>query len=552
LVREVSTTLAEQFGAFMLVEIWTGSPRAQQSPIAISDLAPRFRVVGQLGSARGSVLDELEQNLSRVRIGKRAATVTSETTRRCAPNGMLPLMRPETARVIGCQVYGIEVAPVFRDPETDQVFPAVLRMLRRRIAVAMRQSFFRFAQQYTDHRPSHFHALGRQAVVKAVWEVDRILAETEESFDFLLQVTPVNGEQAWNEFKRRHFERRPTLHYRPTAIEPIVLKRQLYRAPVERIEDPALAGVFREKLDDIDRRITMLQDRNTPRFLHESIQLFGGVEQSLFDGALELLRAIPPRSRERFSSTSVDARKFAERAWDEIKFLRDQHPDVTASVEIRPDVTGLMVARGNLLISDRLSVPESRLEALIQHEVGTHVLTYHNGRSQRLRHLCTGFAGYDALQEGLAVLSEYLVGGLSRPRLRLLAGRVIAARCLIDGATFVECYRRLHEDHGFASKTAFVVTVRTFRGGGLTKDAVYLRGLRQILEYVGGGGDLEPLFVGKIAAQHIPIVRELQWRGVLTPPPLLPRYMASQEARARLHELRGGKAVSDLIEGRKR
>ena len=34
----------------------------------------------------------------------------------------------------------------------------------------------------------------------------------------------------------------------------------------------------------------------------------------------------------------------------------------------------------------------------------------------------TGLTGYDTLQEGLAVLSEYLVGGLSRPRLRLLGG----------------------------------------------------------------------------------------------------------------------------------
>ena len=46
------------------------------------------------------------------------------------------------------------------------------------------------------------------------------------------------------------------------------------------------------------------------------------------------------------------------------------------------------------------------------------------------------FAGSDELQEGLAVLSEYLVGGLSPPRFRLLAGRVIAAQMLIKGSSF--------------------------------------------------------------------------------------------------------------------
>ena len=85
----------------------------------------------------------------------------------------------------------------------------------------------------------------------------------------------------------------------------------------------------------------------------------------------------------------------------------------------------------------------------------------------------------DALQEGLAVLAEYLVVGLSRPRLRLLAGRVVAVRYLLDGASFVDTFRELSLTHGFANPVAFTIAVRTFRSGGFTKDAVYLRGLRK-------------------------------------------------------------------------
>jgi uncharacterized protein (TIGR02421 family) len=211
-----------------------------------------------------------------------------------------------------------------------------------------------------------------------------------------------------------------------------------------------------------------------------------------------------------------------------------------------------MVSRGNLLVSDQSQIPSSRVEALIQHEVGTHVLTYHNGRAQKMRHLYTGFAGYDALQEGLAVLAEHLVGGLSRPRLRLLAARVVAARLMVDGASFVETFRALDRGYGFARRTAFVITMRTYRSGGLTKDVVYLRGLLQILDYLARGGDLEPLFVGKIATQHLPVIRELRWRGVLTEPPLLPRYLSSADALDRLGKLRRGASVLQLIEGRTR
>jgi hypothetical protein len=125
---------------------------------------------------------------------------------------------------------------------------------------------------------------------------------------------------------------------------------------------------------------------------------------------------------------------------------------------------------------------------------------------------------------------------------------VVAAAHLIDGATFIETFRELDRTHGFSQRTAFVITMRTYRGGGLTKDVVYLQGLQQILEYLGNGGRVRPLFVGKIGTQHIPIIRELQWRGVLKPSPLIPRYMNSPEALERLERVRGGVTVAELCE----
>jgi uncharacterized protein (TIGR02421 family) len=222
-------------------------------------------------------------------------------------------------------------------------------------------------------------------------------------------------------------------------------------------------------------------------------------------------------------------------------------------VHVRRDiVTGLMVSRGSLLISAHARFPASRVEPLLQHEIGTHVLTYHNGRTQPFRQLYSGLAGYEALQEGLAVLAEHLVGGLSRPRLRLLAARVVAAGLLTDGASFVDTFRELNGRYGFERRTAFTITMRIYRGGGLTKDAVYLGGLRQILDYLGKGGTLLPLFIGKIAADHVPIINELQWRKVLRNPALTPRYMDRPDAQSRLEELSKGVTVINLIDRRQR
>ena len=174
-------------------------------------------------------------------------------------------------------------------------------------------------------------------------------------------------------------------------------------------------------------------------------------------------------------------------------------------------------------------------------------MTYVNGQSQPFRQLAIGLPGYDELQEGLAVFSEYLVGGLSRPRLRLLAARVLAVRRMLDGADFVEVFRELDRAHDFAQRAAFSVTMRVFRGGGLTKDVVYLRGLVQLLAYLREGGSLDPLFVGKFGADHVPIIEELQWRKVLRPPPLRPRYLDDPEAQARLQAARQGLTVLDLV-----
>jgi hypothetical protein len=68
-----------------------------------------------------------------------------------------------------------------------------------------------------------------------------------------------------------------------------------------------------------------------------------------------------------------------------------------------------------------------------------------------------------------------------------------------------------------------------------------------VLSHLREGGALEPLLVGKLGAQHIPIIQELQWRKVLVPPPLRPRYLDEPGARRRLERLRRGASVLDLV-----
>jgi uncharacterized protein (TIGR02421 family) len=551
LVSGVADTLTCIFGAFLVVEIWAGTNHSADEDEEHAVGRPRFRVIAPRGAALGGFLDTFENALSGITIRRRHARVVVQRSARWHPKRFQPLLPAETAIRLGCTVLGLEVDPVYRDPETGEPYPVVLRQYRRALSRALRRTFFEFARRRTTQRPAHFHVLGRRAVVKAVWEIDRRLSEVSDRFDFLLQVTPVNGIQAWNRFQKDRFDRLPVFHYRPLLADPAVLKRRLFDIPVERVEDPALAFLFRQKQEEVERQITMLQDLNTRRFLLGSRQLYEDPDDKLDATARYLLERIRPHARDASTGGYLDARAFAELARTEISHYRSVWPEIRSGVEIREDVTtGLMVSRGSMLIGKNTRIPASRAEALLQHEVGTHVLTYFNGKAQPFRQLYSGLAGYETFQEGLAVLSEYMVGGLSAPRLRLLAARVVAVRMMVDGASFLDTFRSLTLIHGLSRQNAFTVTMRIYRGGGLTKDAGYLLGLVKILRYLGKGGELAPLYVGKIAREHVSIITELRWRQVLKEPPLMPRWYGLPESEQRLTYLRTGVEVQDLVKGR--
>ena len=89
--------------------------------------------------------------------------------------------------------------------------------------------------------------------------------------------------------------------------------------------------------------------------------------------------------------------------------------------------------------------------------------------------------------------------------------------------------------------------MRVFRSGGLTKDAVYLRGLRNVVTHVGAGGTLDALWLGKMALSDVPHIEELRDRGALHEPLLTPRYLADPDAQTRLASITTSTTPVDLI-----
>ncbi|MHC4873312.1 MAG: flavohemoglobin expression-modulating QEGLA motif protein [Planctomycetota bacterium] len=543
LVKNVAGTLGELFGSFLIIEIWEQAKK----DFSAEEFKPLFRIHCQKKHANTSTVSVLDRFLKKIKIRNIHADAEVVKTARINPPGTSPFLSAAEAEKYGCKIIGIEINPVYVDRESGNFFPVIFRQLHRGFSKVLKRCFFDFTNNKTTHIPEHYQSLGRRSMVKAVWEIDSRLSEISSSFDFILQVTPINSHAAWSAFKRSKFQKKPDFIYRPLPVDPGLAKRKLYKIPLEKIEDPTLAQLFRQQQQEIDRKLTLLSDLNTPAFKYGSQQLYGNIDISLIESAEKILSSIPPRCRESLKGGYVSAKDIAVYAEKEVNHFRRIMPHISVDISVQDDISGILVSHGRLLIGSHNKITSERVEALIQHEVGTHILTYLNGWSQPFKQLYGGLSGYEELQEGIAVLAEYMVDGLTRPRLRILAGRVIAVCKMLDGYSFPEVFEELNMKYGFERHTAFNIVLRVFRGGGLTKDAVYLRGLIRLLEYMSNGGDLEFLLSGKIAVKHIPIIRELQWRKILHPAPLKPRYLESPEAAGKLKMLSKGLEPLDLL-----
>lgn len=544
LLEAVVGTLSEAFGAFLLLELWTRPAAAGKTG------DPMVRVVTPDQQGELQAVEELGTALETLRIDRWRPEIRRAEAKSAAPGGLPPLLEAGVANRLNCYVVGVELDPVFRDP-SGVPYPELVRDLTAQLSGALQRTAFAFARERTSSDVRAWQSMGRREILGAVREVDSELGKICGGYDFLLAVTPVDAFEAWKTFESSGFEAEPEFRYRPLTTDPELLLRRLYAVPLEEIEDPTLGRIFRKKQREVARDLTMLAERNTHRFLPGSLQLYGGVEPELRRLADDLLAALDEGGGrddgpERDETSSVDADEFARLAREQFDAYREQHADFDAGLEIRDDVAGLMVSRGTLLVDRSLALTPTRARALLHHEIGTHVVTWVNGRSQPLSIFHTGLAGYEVLQEGLAVLSEYLVGALTRERLRLLAARVIGVDRVLERCPFVEIFSELVDGCGLEPRTAFLATMRVTRAGGLTKDAVYLRGLHEAVGYVEEGGDPALPFIGKIALDDLSVVEELLHRGVLRDPPLRPACLDLPGAARRLERLRSGTSIVEM------
>lgn len=493
--------------------------------------------VGDVGRAAGA----LDRGLHHVEVDLRRCKVERVPFSSVLPEDFDRLLHGTK----GVSRISLRVPQIHRRSDGGE-YPAIAHELSVEVGDAILRSACAFLDDGKAKVPSHYRSLGRSAFLQAAKRADRKLDAIARSFDFLLSISPIDTDKAYVRFIADGEQKMPRFHYRPLTVDPDVAKGELYAIDLRALEDPTLERLLGEKRREIDSQLTMLGTRNTPAFRAASMFLYGAVDAPLLEDAHAILGSTskrPPRGKTVVAGEIAVA---AERLAADYR-TTDKHFD--PDIQVRDDISGLLVSGRRLMIGSGTVMPEHRLKPLLAHEVGVHLLTYFNGSAQGLSIFRTGLAGYEGIQEGLGVFAEWALGGLTRTRLRLLAGRVVAVDAMLHGATFIDVYRTLHRDHGFTKPGAFGITSRVFRSGGLAKDAIYLQGFRAVMDLVASGVSLNPFWLGKISVGDSAAIQELLDRGLIHPPRSLPHFLSADGTRERLERWRSEPDFSTILAG---
>jgi uncharacterized protein (TIGR02421 family) len=170
-----------------------------------------------------------------------------------------------------------------------------------------------------------------------------------------------------------------------------------------------------------------------------------------------------------------------------------------------------------LVLNANHTYSDNEISVLTNHEIGVHMVTTMNGCRNPLKIFSHGFPNNEETQEGLAVFSEYMSNNLTVKRLKELAFRVIAVDSLAKGYTFSKTFRLLHNQYDLNREDAYYITVRTHRGGGFTKDYLYLSGLKKIYDWYKNGKDLSLLLTGKTSLEYYDVIQSLIAKGLALP-----------------------------------
>lgn len=349
----------------------------------------------------------------------------------------------------------------------------------------------------------------------ALFDIDSNLNRLVKRIELLNYVNPLNIEKEKHRFFASKYTLEPEFKYPKIKFDPYKLQRLFFSQRLERIEDESIRKLYQDVIYYYANMIQCIETIGQgKKFYFNSLRAFGTPTEKDVQNARFILHfKDEPGSMDMDKVFSPDDAK----AYFEDYITRYSFPlKIRFSTNIAAEA---MVSNSSqtLLIKKNVKFSKNQLLTLANHEIGVHLVTTFNGLDQPLKIFSNGLPKNVETQEGLSVFSEYMGGALTLRRLKELAYRVMAADGLIKGYSFADTFDLIHGQYKLNREEAFGITLRAHRGGGFTKDRLYLSGLRKIYKRYQNEEPLDILFTGKVSLDYEEQINHLKQLGLAQP-----------------------------------
>lgn len=472
---------------------------------------PTFNIgAGQIDIERwGQVVNHFEKQLNKIslpNIDVRAAT--DEVF-----HGRGYLITHVNSHFDNTLVLPTEVKKVFMDEASGDVYPLVLEELKTNFKEAISETAAYFVRRYGKKKRTQKADILSSTISPEVLSLDKQLFSLCKNIETLNFINPVNLSAERNKFLKRNSYVQPSFTYKQLDINPYKFREQLYKLPVDSINDASISQLYRHVIDNLANKIDLLTSIGTDDFVYNSLKYYGEPDQKDMANAKFLLHLTSePDFQDEIklnANEAVDYFKAQASEWG-LKCKVEKSSKIVAKAMVNNE-------KAQLLINKEASFSEKEAHAFAFHELGIHMLTTLNAKKHPLKVFSLGLPGNTYTQEGLALYSEYCSGSLTIKRLQTIALRVIAVQYMLAHRDFVKTYHALLNEFSLDKLTAFTLTTRVYRGGGFTKDYLYLKGFVDVLN-LAKQGSIDNLLVGKTGLLDFDITNELVERQMITKP----------------------------------
>ncbi len=410
-------------------------------------------------------------------------------------------------------VLPVEVKKVFMDETTGAVYPLVLEELRASFKNAVSETTAFFMRRYGKRKTMKKADVLSSSLAPEIITLDKKLYSLCKKIETLNFINPINIAGERKKFFNKNGRYTPQFTYKQLNINPYQFREKLYQLPVDAVMDADIQQLYRHVIDNLAAKINLLTTIGTDDFLYNSLKYYGEPDCQDVANAKFILHAPDIENDEDSGFFNADQAisYFTEIAqqW-QLKCKIEKSSRMVAKAMVNNE-------KSLLVINKDASFNKHELHAFAYHELGIHMLTTLNAKQQPLKVFSLGLVGNTHAQEGLAIFSEYCSGSLTLARLKMLALRVLAVNYMLKQGDFNKTYQTLLVEHNIPKEQAFTLTTRVYRGGGFTKDYLYLKGFRDIVA-LSKVANIDYLLVGKTGLLDLPIVSEMIERDLLNKP----------------------------------